>query len=73
MGSYAWVGSSHGNVPPTAVQAGRDVDGAPLFVGRCFHEGDLVPCKIAPHHQSAYIAYSGGEVHKHEYEVNHRS
>ncbi|XP_065216224.1 natterin-4-like isoform X2 [Planococcus citri] len=69
MGSYAWVSGSHGSVPPNAVLAGRDIDGAPLYVGRAFHEGDLVPCKIAPHHGAAYIPFAGGETTKHEYEV----
>lgn len=30
------------------VRGGIDSDGSVIFVGRAFHEGDMMPCKIIP-------------------------
>lgn len=67
-----WVSSqftSHGGVPPNAVHAGRDIDGSAIYVGRSYHNGDLLPAKVIPSRNVAYVPYSGEEVAKHEYEV----
>lgn len=58
------------NIPPNAVVAGRDRDGALLYAGRAFHEGDIIPAKVAPHLGSAFVAYGGEESAKHDFEVN---
>lgn len=52
-----------------AVRAGVDQDGTQIFVGRAYHEGDIIPCKIIPEKQACYIAYGGEEILKNEFEV----
>ncbi|XP_022192483.2 uncharacterized protein LOC111050462 isoform X1 [Nilaparvata lugens] len=68
-GTFMWVQGMQGSVPPNAVKVGQDKDGAPIFAGRAFHEGDLIPAKINPTHNAAYVAYGGQEVAKYEYEI----
>lgn len=71
---YAWVPSSaDSGLPPNAVHAGHDTDGAPIFVGRAFHEGDQLPAKVIPSKQVAYVAYGGQEIVKHQFEVSQNS
>lgn len=44
-----WVHTSaHSPAPFGAIIAGNDSDGAPIYVGRAFHEGDQLPCKAMP-------------------------
>ncbi|XP_026679848.1 uncharacterized protein LOC113467702 [Diaphorina citri] len=52
-----------------AVKVGRDEDGGMTYVGRAWHEEDLVPAKVAPTHQGAFVAHSGLEHSKFDYEV----
>lgn len=61
---------SFGHVPPNAVKVGRDEDGGMTYVGRAWHEEDLVPAKVAPTHQGAFVAHSGLEHSKFDYEVS---
>ncbi|KAF6210032.1 hypothetical protein GE061_015787 [Apolygus lucorum] len=68
-GTFHWVPSNDGSVPPGAVQAGQDGDGGPLFVGRAFHQGDVIPCKVSVTHGCAYLPFGGQEVMSHNYEV----
>lgn len=35
--------------------------GEPLYVARARHESDLIPGKLVPSHNVAYVAYGGGE------------
>lgn len=51
-------------------QVGRDEDGGRTYVGRSWHEGDLLPAKIAPSHGGAFVPYGGLEHSKFDYEVN---
>lgn len=53
-----------------AVVAGQDVDGATIYVGRAYHEGDLVPAKVIPSKRVAYIPYNGQEIPKYDYHVS---
>ncbi|XP_001603900.1 natterin-3 isoform X2 [Nasonia vitripennis] len=70
MPAYKWVHRSAGQpVPPTAVSGGRDVDGAQIYVGRAFHEGDMIPAKVIPEKDVAYVAHGGQEHAKHSFEV----
>lgn len=69
MGSYAWIPASNGSIPPTAVAAGKDVDGSILYAGRAFHEGDLLPAKISPSQGAALVAYGSSEHKVYNYEV----
>lgn len=38
-------------------------------MGRAFHEGDMIPAKVIPSRQVAYISYGGAEIPKHDYQV----
>lgn len=68
---YSWIpSSSYSGVPPNAVLAGQDVDGAPIYVGRAFHEGDQVPAKVLPSKNIAYIAFAGQEIGKQNFDVS---
>jgi hypothetical protein len=39
------------------VRGGIDSDGDPIFVGRAFHEGDMIPAKVIPNKVSLLIFY----------------
>lgn len=52
-----------------AVRAGRDSDGSHIFVGRSFHEGDLLPAKVIPDKGLAFISYGGEEIVKDDFEI----
>ncbi|KAJ1520788.1 hypothetical protein ONE63_003882 [Megalurothrips usitatus] len=67
--AYEWRDASFGEVPSDAVRAGVDKSGEPLFVGRAFHEGDVVPAKVVPSHGGAYVPWGGKEHKKDYYEV----
>lgn len=56
-------------MPGTAVSGGRDTDGSTIFVGRAFHNGDMVPAKVIPDKRAVYVAHGGEEHSKQEYEV----
>ncbi|KYB24931.1 hypothetical protein TcasGA2_TC031451 [Tribolium castaneum] len=63
MEAFRWVDSSiaYGSVPPTALQGGMDGDGHPIYVGRAYHEGDLIPAKVIPGKNAAYVSHNGQE------------
>ncbi|XP_075213167.1 uncharacterized protein LOC142319589 [Lycorma delicatula] len=69
VGSYSWMEGKSGSVPHNAVKVGVDRDGSAIFAGRAFHEGDLLPAKVAPSHGGAFVAWGGREHSKFEYEV----
>lgn len=52
-----------------AVVAGHDIDGATIYVGRAFHEGDMIPAKVIPSKNVAYIPYNCEEIPKYDYQV----
>lgn len=56
-------------MPPGAVHAGQDLDGGPIYVGRAYHQGDLLPAKICPSHRCAFVSHGGRQVEEHTYEV----
>jgi len=65
-----WVQSSpYAPLPPFAVIGGHDCDGAPIYVGRAYHEGDNLPAKVVPSKGTAYIAWGGQEHQKSHYEI----
>lgn len=68
---YGWQPCVAGGAFPTAaaVRAGRDADGNILYIGRAFHEGDLLPAKVIPDKQIAYVTFDGEEFPKTEFEV----
>lgn len=52
-----------------AIRAGRDADGCNIFVGRAYHENDLLPAKVIPDKQMAFVSFDGAEIPKTEFEV----
>lgn len=52
-----------------AIRAGRDSDGCTIYVGRAFHGNDLLPAKLIPDKQSAFVSFDGEEHPKTEFEV----
>lgn len=67
---FHWTPSSaHTPLPGDAVFAGHDIDHAPIYVGRAFHDGDHVPAKVIPQKNVAYIAHNGQEHAKYQYDV----
>lgn len=61
--------TAYSAVPMDAVIAGHDLDGSTIYVGRAYHEGDLIPAKAIPSKQIAYVPHGGQEVPKQEYQV----
>lgn len=49
---------------------GHDTDGSEIYAGRAYHLGDMIPAKVIPSKQVAYIAYGGEEIVKDQFEVN---
>ncbi|XP_054280297.1 protein lifeguard 1-like isoform X1 [Macrosteles quadrilineatus] len=68
-GEFHWIHCEPGQIPYHAVHAGRDKDGGPLYAGRAYYEGDLLPAKIAPSHHKAYVPWGGKEHVVHQFEV----
>jgi hypothetical protein len=65
-----WVPESNGGGPEaTAVRAGHDKDGGPIYVGRAKFKSDLLPAKIVPNLRTAYVSFSGEEHKVANYEV----
>uniref|UniRef100_U5EST7 Putative cytoplasm n=1 Tax=Corethrella appendiculata TaxID=1370023 RepID=U5EST7_9DIPT len=70
MPGGAWQScSTDSSFPTKMVRAGVDSDGSAIYVGRAFHEGDMVPAKVVPSKNCAFIAYGGEEILKEEFEV----
>ncbi|XP_017757606.1 PREDICTED: uncharacterized protein LOC108548956 isoform X5 [Eufriesea mexicana] len=67
IGDICWCGAAGGILPPGAVEGGKD--GEPLYVGRAYHEGALLPGKVKPGDSVCYVAWGGGEHAKSDYEV----
>lgn len=66
---FKWVPSSHGQVPPEALPAGRTATGEELYIGRAFYMNSLTPGKIHRSHHCMYIPFAGNEISLHAYEV----
>ncbi|KAK7868155.1 hypothetical protein R5R35_003030 [Gryllus longicercus] len=68
-----WWTHAHDARPQRPVRAGTDLDGGPLYVGRAWHQSQLLPAKVAPKHQGAFVAWKGREHSKFfmQFEVLH--
>lgn len=68
---YSWqiIGPESSFPYSSAVRAGRDADGTTIYVGRVFHEGDMIPAKVHPDRRVAIICFQGEEIAKEDYEV----
>lgn len=65
-----WIRSSANKpLPRFAIKAGFDEDATPIYVGRCEHEGDMLPAKVIPSKGWAYVTWGGEEHKKINYEV----
>lgn len=60
-------------LPKNLVIAGKDIDGAPLYAGRAYHLGDLLPAKVFLNHckfgTAAHVSYDDRELDKHNFEL----
>lgn len=66
-GAPCWIPAANGQVPPGAVQGGQD--GEALYVARARHAGNIIPGKLVPSHNVAYVPFGGTEHPHSEYEV----
>lgn len=64
-----WVQTNRDDIPTDAIRVGLDRDGGEMYVGRAYHENDVLPAKVIPNHKVAYVAWNGKEYAKSEYEV----
>ncbi|ENN73878.1 hypothetical protein HUJ04_010105 [Dendroctonus ponderosae] len=71
MAPYHWVTitTRGASFPSSAVPAGTDIDGAPIYVGRSFFNGDWLPAKVIPSKHVAYISYGGKEISVDKFKV----
>ena len=63
-----WVQSSQGQYVPGAVMGGSYNNNI-IYVGRVYHEGDLLPGKVNCQYHNIYVPYAGQEVWRNSYEV----
>ncbi|KAM7345199.1 uncharacterized protein ACRADG_011595 [Cochliomyia hominivorax] len=64
-----WQTVQLGEIPYNAVLAGHDSDGSAIYVGRSWHEGQLIPSKVVPERNEAYVCYDGAEIKKSNIEL----
>ncbi|XP_020292377.1 natterin-3-like [Pseudomyrmex gracilis] len=70
MPGYRWVNRTGSqSLPQNAVVGGRDSDGSTIYVGRAYHEGDMLPAKVIPDKNVAYVCHNGEEHPKDEFEI----
>lgn len=62
-----WTASD--GVPEGAIMAGIDCDGTAIYIGKASHEDDVMPAKVLPAKEAAYVCYGGEEFVKYELEV----
>ncbi|XP_058065358.1 natterin-3-like [Anopheles bellator] len=61
--------SNHTPIPPSAILAGHDSDGSPIYVGRANHNSDQLPGKVLGNKHMAYVGYHGKEIAKQSFDV----
>ncbi|XP_071444531.1 uncharacterized protein [Hetaerina americana] len=66
--SAQWVDAVGGEIPANAFVGGNDHD-CDLFVGRAYHNEELIPGKVNPNHKACYVPWGGEEHGKEEYQV----
>lgn len=64
-----WVAGSNGQVPPNAVEGGRNDDGSKTYIGRMQFNGTVTPGEIVPKEEVCYISFMGKEEESRSYEV----
>ncbi|XP_053686612.1 uncharacterized protein LOC128736158 [Sabethes cyaneus] len=65
-----WIpAKSNGPVPPGALVAGNDSDGATIYLGRVFRHGMTLPAKVSPCKRMCHTGDEGLEFEMAEYEA----
>ncbi|XP_052811303.1 natterin-4-like [Mya arenaria] len=65
-----WKSCSGGSIPPSAVRAGYEEDGRPLFVARAkMEDGTMTPGKAGCHLPGAHIPWGGKEIIVQNYQI----
>lgn len=67
---HSWLPFSTGRpLPPNPCYVGNDSDGSPMYIGRVKHCGDILPAKVIPTKNIAYVSHGGREIPNHSFEV----
>ncbi|KAL7037529.1 hypothetical protein ACKWTF_009263 [Chironomus riparius] len=61
--------NGEGPFPEKMVRGGVDADGSIIYIGRAFHNGDMIPAKVIPDKSMAYVCYGGEEIEKDDFEI----
>lgn len=64
-----WINACGGAVPIGAIEGGTCNEGQPIYIARAPHEGDIVPGKLVPRCNAAFVPWGGQEHMYEEYEV----
>ncbi|XP_052811822.1 natterin-4-like [Mya arenaria] len=65
-----WQSCSGGRIPPSAIRAGYEADGRPLYVGRVrMQDGSMTPGKAGCHLPGAHIPWGSKENVEQNYEI----
>lgn len=56
-------------MPSDAIQCGIHKDNTPIYIGRAYLNGDIIPAKIVPSEEVAYVSWGGFECPRHDFEV----
>lgn len=65
-----WVKTKQNCIPTNAFIGGRsEVNNEPLYIGRAFHDGKLIPGKVHIRYKTCYLPYSGKEIEVSSYEI----
>lgn len=69
--SFQYYNVSEGprSLPETSIEGGHDVDGAMIFVGRAQYLNEILPAKVLPSKNAAYVAHGGQEILVHNVEM----
>ncbi|KDQ21294.1 carbohydrate-binding module family 12 protein [Botryobasidium botryosum FD-172 SS1] len=70
QGPTTWVLVQGTSIPRGAIEGGREKDGTPLYIARCYYEGGIHLGKAGRHFtKGAVIGYGGKEIEIDTYEV----
>lgn len=61
--------TSRSSIPPTAIFGGRDSNFSIQHIGRCMHEGNLLPCRVVPSKLVALVTSNGIEIEKQTFQI----
>ncbi|CAG9862339.1 unnamed protein product [Phyllotreta striolata] len=54
--------------PTTAIRAGFDYDGEPVFVGKTIYKGDHLPANVIPSKNICFFSYNGRQIENDTFE-----